>query len=61
MPDSLVSQIMKGKYYAKDSILEVKMGPNPSYVWRSILSSCDLLKEGLYWRIGNGEKSQYLG
>jgi hypothetical protein len=60
-PDSLVSRIMQGKYYANGSILEAKMGHNPSYAWRSILSSCDLLKEGLYWRIGNGEKAKIWG
>jgi hypothetical protein len=56
--DNLVSRIMQGKYYANGSILEAKIGHNPSYAWMSILSLCDLLKEGLYWRIGNGEKAK---
>jgi hypothetical protein len=38
------------------NFLEVKLGVRPSFAWRSILSSCELLKEGLIWRIGNGDK-----
>jgi hypothetical protein len=53
-PDSLVARLMKAKYYSKTSILESKIGRRPSFVWRSIWSSCDLLKEGLAWRVGNG-------
>jgi hypothetical protein len=53
-PDSLVARLMKAKYYSETSILETKIGWLLSFVWRSILSSCDLLKEGLVWRVGNG-------
>jgi hypothetical protein len=28
----------------------------PSFAWRSIHGSCDLLQEGLIWRVGNGCK-----
>lgn len=31
------------------------MGSNPSFIWRSILAAKDLLKGGIYWRIGNGK------
>ena len=27
-----------------------------SYTWRSILKGLDLLKKGIIWRVGNGEK-----
>jgi hypothetical protein len=53
-PASLVARLMKAKYYLETSILEAKIGQRPSFVWRSILSSCDLLREGLVWRVGNG-------
>ena len=52
---------MKGKYYVNCSVLEAKMGNNPSYAWRSILGSCDLLKEGLCWRIRNGKNAKIWG
>jgi hypothetical protein len=37
------------------------LGSKPSYAWRSILSSKELLHEGLIWRIGNGEKARIWG
>jgi hypothetical protein len=60
-PDGLVSQILRAKYYTNSTILEVKLGANPSYAWRSILGACDILKEGLFCRIGNGEKTRIWG
>ncbi|XP_059431505.1 uncharacterized protein LOC132165008 [Corylus avellana] len=55
-PDSLVAKIMNAKYYPDCSILEAKIGRRPSFAWRSIQSSCELLNEGLIWRVGNGCK-----
>jgi hypothetical protein len=60
-PDSLVSRIMKAKYYAQSSVLEAKIGSKPSFAWQGILGSCDLVKEGLFWKIGNGEKTRIWG
>jgi hypothetical protein len=60
-PDNLASQIIKGKYYANGSILEAKLGSSPSYAWRSILGSRDLFKDGLWWRIGNGNSAKIWG
>ena len=56
-----MSRILRVKYYAHDTILEAKLGANPSYAWRSILGACDILKEGLFCRIGNGENTKILG
>lgn len=53
-PDSLTAKIMKAKYYPECSVLEADCGKKPSFVWHSIQSSCDLVKEGLLWRVGNG-------
>jgi hypothetical protein len=55
MEDSLTTRIMKAKYFPSCSILEAQLGNKPSYAWSSILKSKDLVKEGLIWRIGNGE------
>ena len=46
---------MKAKYYQGGSFLEARLGNRPSFAWRSIYGSSTLLKEGLIWRIGNGE------
>jgi hypothetical protein len=56
--DNLVRQIIKTKYYPHSSILEASVGKRPSFAWRSIHNSCDLLKEGLIWRVGNGQKAR---
>lgn len=61
MPDSIVSTIMRAKYYANGSILEAKLGSKLTFAWRSTLGSCDLLKEGLYRQIGNGETTRIWG
>jgi hypothetical protein len=45
-PDSLIARIMKAKYYPKCSILEASVGRTPSFAWRIIHGSCDLLREG---------------
>lgn len=55
-PDSLVAQIMPAKYYPNASLLDARVGRKPSFAWRSIHSSCGLLKEGLIWCVGNGSQ-----
>jgi hypothetical protein len=37
-------------------MLTASIGYNPSFAWRSIHGSCDLLKEGLILRVRNGKK-----
>jgi hypothetical protein len=57
-PDSLIASIMKAKYYSESSILEAGVGHVPSFAWRSIYSSRDIVKEGLVWHVGNGSSVQ---
>jgi hypothetical protein len=51
---------MEGKYYTGErgggNIFDAQLGSRPPFAWRSIYGSCNLLKEGLIWRIGNGSK-----
>ncbi|XP_021733398.1 uncharacterized protein LOC110700199 [Chenopodium quinoa] len=54
MEDSLLSRVMKAKYYSNCSFLDSHLGYGGSYSWRSIWSSKALVKEGMIWRIGNG-------
>jgi hypothetical protein len=53
-PNSFMAKIMKAKYYPESSILKAWLGWQPSFAWRNFHSSCDLLNEGLIWRVGNG-------
>ena len=54
-PKSLIARIMKVKYFSDCSVLKAPLGKKPSFAWRSIHSSMDLLREGLVWRVGNGK------
>jgi hypothetical protein len=51
MSDSLITRIMKAKYFPNCLILDASQGRNPSFAWRSIQKSCELLMEGLIWRV----------
>ncbi|XP_074370739.1 uncharacterized protein LOC141711921 [Apium graveolens] len=52
--DSMVSKVYKARYYPTGSFLTAKLGPNPSYVWRSILEAQELVRKGIARRVGNG-------
>lgn len=54
----LPSIIFRHKYFSDLSLLDAKLGNKPSYIWRSIHITLPLLKEGLLWKIGNGESVQ---
>lgn len=36
------------------SFLEASVGSNPSFVWRSLMVTQDLIKSRIRWRIGDG-------
>ncbi|CAN0856622.1 hypothetical protein LINGRAHAP2_LOCUS6537 [Linum grandiflorum] len=46
--------MLKAKYYKHSTILEAKMGYQPSFIWRSLMSAHDFLWKGLCWKVGNG-------
>ena len=60
-PNSLVGSILKAKYFQRGSLLEVQIGSRPSFTWRSLLAATNLLKEGLFWQIGNGKDVKIWG
>uniref|UniRef100_A0A803Q157 Reverse transcriptase domain-containing protein n=1 Tax=Cannabis sativa TaxID=3483 RepID=A0A803Q157_CANSA len=59
-PNSLLSSILKARYFLQSSIIEVVPGHNPSYTWRSILWGRDLMVSGLIWKVGNGSSIRTL-
>lgn len=58
--DKLVSKVYKARYYPHGSFLNAKISSNPSYIWRSVLESQSLLKQGLGCRVGNGSSISIL-
>uniref|UniRef100_A0A803PEK7 Reverse transcriptase domain-containing protein n=1 Tax=Cannabis sativa TaxID=3483 RepID=A0A803PEK7_CANSA len=53
-PHSLLSKVLKTRYFPNSSILEAVPGHRPSFSWRSIMWGCALFKQGLIWKVGNG-------
>ncbi|CAK8566111.1 unnamed protein product [Lathyrus sativus] len=43
---SLLSKVLKGKYFPRCSIAEASMGHSPSFVWRSILGYRETFENG---------------
>ncbi|KAG2720878.1 hypothetical protein I3760_02G054700 [Carya illinoinensis] len=46
-PTSLVSRVLKQKYFSAGEYLDAKTGVGPSFVWRSIMAGLQTLKTGL--------------
>ncbi|KAF5482243.1 hypothetical protein F2P56_002830 [Juglans regia] len=55
-PNSLAARVLKDKYHKHASVLEAKLGTNPSLIWRSLWASLELLRDGLVSRVGNGKR-----
>ena len=34
--------------------MEAELGSSPSFVWRSLLQERDIIREGSFWKIGDG-------
>jgi len=52
-PSSLLSHILKAKYFPRRDFLDAGIGHNPSYTWKSIWSSQNLINLGYRWKIGD--------
>ena len=53
--DSLCHRVFKAWFFPDCSILEAKDSTLGSYAWKSIISARDVIREGMVWRIGNGQ------
>ena len=54
--DSLLYKVFKAKYFPHCTILDDEIKMKGSYAWQSILKARSLVRIGLTWRVGNGEK-----
>ncbi|XP_020981404.1 uncharacterized mitochondrial protein AtMg00310-like [Arachis duranensis] len=53
-PNSLLSRVLKEKYYRYYNALKAKVGNTPSCGWRSLLEGRKVVEKGLSWSIGTG-------
>ena len=45
-PSSLVARVLKARYFPTGDLLNAKLGSSPSYSWRSIHSSLEIIRCG---------------
>jgi hypothetical protein len=55
-PDSLVARVLKARYYPNGNLIDTVFSGNPSSTWSAISHGLDLLKQGIIWRVGNGQR-----
>lgn len=54
-PHSLASRTYKSRYFPKSTFMEAKIGSNPSFIWRSIYETQEIVKRNIRWRVGDGK------
>lgn len=52
--ESLMTQILKARYFKNMNIMDAPIGLRPSFIWQSILRSRKLLAKRLQRRMGDG-------
>lgn len=55
-PDSLITKVLKAKYFLQIDFLNATLKSGSSYTWKSILAMSKVLKDGLGWRVGKRDK-----
>lgn len=59
-PNSLDCKILKSKYFPSTNVLMANVGHNySSLIWRSIRGAIELIRDGMLWRIENGEEFKF--
>ncbi|KAL0430870.1 UNVERIFIED_CONTAM: hypothetical protein Sradi_0713000 [Sesamum radiatum] len=47
-------EILSHKYFPCSNFFEARLGANPSFTWRSLVGTRELLTAGLRWQVGDG-------
>lgn len=48
--------MLKQKYFQNGQLLESTAVPRSRYIWRSLCRAIELIKDSLFWRVGNGSQ-----
>ena len=48
-----MAKVLRVRYFPTGDILNANIGNSPSYSWRSIHSSLEVIRKGTRWRVGN--------
>ncbi|XP_062086997.1 uncharacterized protein LOC133793717 [Humulus lupulus] len=56
-PNTLVTRIFKARYFGGGNFLTAELGSNPSFIWRSIFASQEIVGAGARRKIGNGSQT----
>ncbi|KAM1795771.1 hypothetical protein ACFX11_036078 [Malus domestica] len=54
-PESMLSMVLRDKYFPHSSFEEARQQKNSSWGWKGILLGRQIMLWGLRWRVGNGE------
>ena len=54
-PNTLVARVFRVRYFPIGDILNANIRNSPSYSWRSIHSSLEVIRKETRWRVGNGK------
>lgn len=60
-PQSLLAQVLKGKYFRYQSFMDCSVPASASHGWKSILAGREVLRKGLGWAVGDGESIRVWG
>jgi hypothetical protein len=55
-PNSLCARVLKAKYYPNGDLVDTAFPREASPTWRAIEHGLELIKKGIIWRIGLGDK-----
>ncbi|CAL1395986.1 unnamed protein product [Linum trigynum] len=53
--------MLRARYHPNIDIIEAELGYRPSYIWRSLISVNEFLRQGTRWVVGNGTSIRVWG
>lgn len=53
-PDTLLSQIFRARHFPRTSLVQASISNRSSATWRSLLAPRLYIRQGLRWRVGDG-------